>query len=206
MDFNLSLLEPSERYRLLNSIVIPRPIAWITSLNKSGLVNAAPFSWFNLMGVDPPIITIGPQFRYDFKKGLKDTPQNIWTGRTFVINIVTEDLAEKMYRTSAFYPAGKSEVEELSLSLTPSAIIQVPRIAEAPASIECREYDTIFIGNTCVIIGEALHLWIKDELVDPERFYVNMEAMRIIGKGAGRSYVRTDNVFDFKYQAEKNVN
>lgn len=200
MDFNLGLLDPGERYRLLNNLVIPRPIAWITSLNKAGIVNAAPFSWFNLMGVDPPIITIGPQYRYNFKKGIKDTPQNIWTGRTFVINIVNEKLAEKMYRTSGFYPADVSEAEELNLPLAPSEIIGVPRIAEAPASIECREYDTIFIGNTCIIIGEALHLWINDQLIDPERLHINFEAIRIIGKGGGSKYVRTDDVFDLKQE------
>lgn len=196
MDFNLASLEPANRYKLLNSIIIPRPIAWITSVDEKGIVNAAPFSWFNLMGIDPPIVTVGPQYRYNFKEGVKDTPRNIRSGGAFVINVVNEDLAETMDHTSAFYPPGVSEAEQQNLGLAPSAMISVPRIAEAPASIECREHTTMFIGNTRVIIGEALHLWIKDDLVDAERFYVNMDAMHLVGRGGGGRYIRTGDFFE----------
>lgn len=198
MDFNLASLEPKNRYKLLNCVVIPRPIAWITSVNEEGIVNAAPFSYFNLMGIDPPIITLGLQYRNDFKEGIKDTPKNIRTNGTFVINIVNEKLARKMDLSSAFYPSRISETEELDVRLTSSAIVNVPRIAEAPASIECREHTTMFIGNTRVVIAEALHLWIQDELVDPEKFYVDMEAMQVIGRGGAGKYIHTKDLFDFK--------
>lgn len=198
MDFNLSSLEVMNRYKLLNSIVIPRPIAWITTVDGNGIVNAAPFSCFNLMGIDPPIVTVGPQYRYDFKKGIKDTPRNIRNSGFFVINVVNEKLVCKMDNTSTFYPAGVSEVQEQNIELAPSAVINVPRIAEAPASIECREYTTILIGNTRIIIGEALHLWIKDELVDPERFYVDMEAMQTVGRLGGGIYIRTSDILNLK--------
>lgn len=198
MDFNLSSLEPANRYKLLNSIIIPRPIAWITSVDEKGNVNAAPFSWFNLMGIDPPIVTVGPQYRYNFREGVKDTPRNIRNGGAFVINIVNEELVEKMDRTSAFYPPGVSEAVEQNLQLAPSIIVSVPRIADAPASIECREHATMFIGNTRIVIGEALHLWIKDELVDLERFYVNMDSMCPVGRGGGGRYIRTGDFFEIK--------
>lgn len=198
MDFDLGSLEPNNRYKLLGSIVVPRPIAWITSIDKNGIVNAAPFSYFNIMGTDPPIVTVGPQYRFNFREGVKDTPRNIRSEGAFVINIVNEKLAEKMDKTAAFYPAGVSETEELDLALAPSASIEVPRIAQAPASIECREHTTMFIGNTRVIIGEALHLWIRDELIDPERYYVNMKALHAVGRMGGGRYTRTRDIFDFK--------
>ncbi len=196
MNFNLASLEPANRYKLLNSIIIPRPIAWITTVDENGTVNAAPFSWFNLIGIDPPIVTVGPQYRYNFKEGVKDTPRNIRSGGTFVINVVNEELAEKMDRTSASLPHDVSEVEEQNLKLAPSVTLSVPRIADAPAAIECREHTTMFIGNTRIIIGGALHLWIKDELVDPCRFFVNMDAMRLIGRGGARRYIRTGDFFE----------
>lgn len=198
MDFDLDTLEPKNRYKLLNCIVIPRPIAWITSVNENGIVNAAPFSYFNIMGIDPPIVTVGPQYRNNFKDGIKDTPRNIRNNGDFVVNIVNEALAEKMDRTSAFFPAEVSEVEEMNLELAPSALIKVPRIADAPASIECREHTTMFIGNTCIVIGEVLHLWIKDELVDTERFYVNMEEMQVVGRVGAGKYIHTKGIFGIK--------
>lgn len=198
MDFKLDLLEPSDRYKLLNAIVIPRPIAWITSVDENDTVNAAPYSYFNIMGIDPPIVTVGPQYRNNFKNGVKDTPRNIRSNGSFVINIVNEELVEKMQNTSAFYPAAVSEAEEQDLALVPSVCIDVPRIAQAPASIECREHTTMFIGNTRIVIGEALHLWIRDEMVDLERFYVDMEAMHVVGRMGGGKYIRTGNMFDFK--------
>lgn len=196
MDFKLDSLEPSDRYKLLNGIVIPRPIAWITSVDEKGTVNAAPFSYFNIMGIDPPIVTVGPQFRVGFREGVKDTPRNIRSNGSFVINIVNEELVEKMHNTSAFYPAEVSEAEDQDLVLAPSVSINVPRIARAPASIECREHTTMFIGNTRIVIGEALHLWIRDELVDTERFHVNMEAMHAVGRMGGGRYTRTGDMFD----------
>lgn len=197
MDFDLSSLEPSNRYKLLNSVVIPRPIAWVTSIDETGKVNAAPYSYFNLMGIDPPIVTIGPQYRYDFREGIKDTPRNIRNGGVFVINIVNETLAREMDNTSAFYPSGVSEVEEQNLALARSIRINVPRIAEAPASLECREHTTQFIGNTRIIIAEVLHLWIEDELVDLNKYHINMRALQAIGRIGGGKYIRTQDIFDF---------
>lgn len=197
MDFKLDFLKPTDRYKLLNGIVIPRPIAWITSVDEKGTVNAAPYSYFNIMGIDPPIVTVGPQYRNNFKDGVKDTPRNIRNNGSFVINIVNEELAEKMHNTSAFYPAGSSEIVEQGLALAPSVSINVPRIAQAPASIECREHTTMFIGNTRIVIGEALHLWIRDELVDSEQFHIDMEAMHVVGRMGGGKYIRTGDMFDF---------
>jgi len=196
MDFDLSSLASSNRYKLLNSVVIPRPIAWITSIDEAGKVNAAPYSYFNLMGIDPPIVTIGPQYRYDFRDGIKDTPRNIRKSGTFVINIVNESLAKKMDNTSAFYPSGVSEVEDQNLALVPSVRVGVPRIADAPASLECREHTTQFIGNTRIIIGEVLHLWIEDELVDLNNYHINMRALQAVGRIGGGKYIRTRDIFD----------
>ncbi|HKJ33230.1 MAG TPA: flavin reductase family protein [Balneolales bacterium] len=197
MDIDLSSVEPTNRYKLLSSIIIPRPIAWITTINKEGHVNAAPYSYFNIMGTDPPVVAVGPQYRYDFREGLKDTPRNIRENGTFVINIVNEALAQKMDQTSGHYPCSVNELEEVDLDTAESVEIEAPRILQSPVSIECREHTTLFIGNTRVILGIALHLHINDDLIDQEHFYVDMEALKAVGRMGGGRYITTRDMFDF---------
>lgn len=198
MDFKLSHVKPANRYKLLSSVIIPRPIAWITSVDPDGNVNAAPFSYFNIMGTDPPVVAVGPQYRNDFKEGIKDTPRNIRETGDFVINIVNEDLARQMDRTSAYYPTTVNELEKAGLQTAKSVEINAPRILQAPVSIECREHTTMFIGNTRVILAIALHLHINDELINPEKFYVDMEALKAVGRMGGGKYITTRDMFDFK--------
>lgn len=131
--------EHAERaYPLLASLVTPRPIALVTTLSPEGNINAAPFSFFNVLGANPPIIAFAPGDRDDGTP--KDTARNIRLTHEFVVNLVDEAIAEPMNQCAASLPYGVSELESAKLTTLPSATIKTPRIAEAPASLECIEW------------------------------------------------------------------
>ncbi len=195
MEFDLQELAPRNRYKLLTGVVVPRPIAWVTTLDENGVVNAAPFSFFNVMGSDPPIVAFGPSWRPDGAN--KDTPHNIRLTGEFVINLVDENLAAQMNICATDFPAGESEIEAAKLELAPSIRVKVPRIAASPAQLECREHSSIEIGKTRIVLGEVLHLRIRDDLVNSEKFYVAGEKMNLIGRMHGPGgYTRTRDYFE----------
>ena len=138
MDFEVSKIPHHQTYNLLIGLVAPRPIAWITSVDLEGRLNAAPFSAYNYVGTDPPIVAIGVGNRSGPGVIGKDTAQNIRTKREFVINVVNEAMAEKMVFCAIDFPAGMSELELAGVQTAPSSIVSVPRILESPASLECR--------------------------------------------------------------------
>lgn len=194
MTFDLHDLTPRDRYKLLSGVIVPRPIAWTTTLDDAGRVNAAPFSFFNLMGYDPPVVALGPSNRPDGTP--KDTAQNIRARHAFVVNIVDETLAERMNLTATAFPPGVDELAQAGLSTVPSVQIDVPRIAEAPASLECREVATLEIGRTRIVLGEVLHLHLRDDLVDPVRLRVHADRLHAIGRMHGGGwYTRTNELF-----------
>src|SRR5208282_2630373 len=135
MEFDLEGKYADRAYALLASLVTPRPIAWVTSLSPDGVVNAAPFSFFNLLGANPPILGFCPGDRDDGTP--KDTARNIRLSHEFVVNLVDEQLAEAMNKTAASLPYGVSEITSAGLSTAPSSVVKPPRIAESPASLEC---------------------------------------------------------------------
>jgi flavin reductase (DIM6/NTAB) family NADH-FMN oxidoreductase RutF len=141
MELDLEGKHAARSYAVLVALVTPRPIAWVTTVNPEGVVNAAPFSFFNVLGSRPPIVGICPGDRDDGTP--KDTARNIRLTHEFVVNLVDEDLAEPMNRTAASVPYGTSELEALGLSTRASAVIRPPRIAEAPASLECKEWGDV---------------------------------------------------------------
>ena len=199
MHLTLSELSPGKRYHILSSLVVPRPIAWVTTLNEDESVNAAPFSYFNLMGDDPPLAVIGIGKRPD--GAAKDSFRNIRRSREFVINIVTEENAELMNLCATDFPAGLSEVTALGLKTEPSSLVKPPRLAAAPAQIEAREVQTLLIGNTQITIGELLAVHIRDEFIEKENLHVLTEKMGIIGRlqgGEGGGYSRTRDPFRMK--------
>src|SRR5277367_1199945 len=128
-------------YPLLASLVTPRPIALVTTLSPEGNVNAAPFSFFNLIGADPPILAIAPGDRDDGTP--KDTARNIRLTHEFVVNLVDEGIAEAMNKCAASLPYGENELLHAGLSAAPSSAVKPPRILEAPASLECVEWGTL---------------------------------------------------------------
>ncbi|GAB5533994.1 MAG: flavin reductase family protein [Rubricoccaceae bacterium] len=194
MDLTLADLSPRNRYKLLSALVVPRPIAWVTTLNADGSVNAAPFSFFNLMGNRPPVVALGPDDRPDGTP--KDTPRNIRQTGRFVINVVSESVADAMHASSVLYPPGVSEVDTLELATAPMPGTDVPRLADAPAALACREHSTLYIGETRVVLGVVEHLFVRDELVDTERWRIDQEALRPVGRLGGGLYTRTRDHLD----------
>jgi flavin reductase (DIM6/NTAB) family NADH-FMN oxidoreductase RutF len=145
MELDLEGEHANRRYTVLLSLVTPRPIAWVTSLSSDGKLNAAPFSFFNALGVDPPIIGFCPGDRDRGEP--KDTARNVRATHEFVVNLVDEAVAEAMNKTSASLPYGQNELEAAGLTTAPSSVIKPPRIAEAPASLECTEWGTLQFRN-----------------------------------------------------------
>ena len=196
MIFDLAKGSTHHIYNLLIGLVAPRPIAWITSVDLAGKINAAPFSAYNYVGVDPPIVAIGVGNRPGPGIVGKDTAQNIRNTREFVINVVNEALAEAMVTCAIDFPPGVDELEIAQLKTTPSSVVSVPRILDAPASLECREITTMEIGRSRVILGQVVAIHVKDEFIDPAGPYIRAEALHAIGRMNGLgAYVRTRDSF-----------
>ena len=208
-EFDFKAISNHERYNLIIGLAAPRPIALITSVDAAGRINAAPFSAFNYMCTDPVLVAVGGGNRPDDEvdeSGLptpKDTVQNIRVRGEFVVNVVNEDIAEAMNVCAIDFPHGVSELAEAGLTTAPCCRVAVPRIAEAPASLECREVATVEVGRSRVIIGEVVYVHVREELIDPAGPYIRAEEMHAIGRmnGAG-NYVRTRDAF-FKMPRHK---
>ncbi|MGB8170700.1 MAG: flavin reductase family protein [Chthoniobacteraceae bacterium] len=190
MELDLAGEHADRAYPLLASLVTPRPIAWVTTLDANGVVNLAPFSFFNVLGAEPPIVGFCPGDREDGTP--KDTARNIRESHEFVVNLVDESVAEAMNRTAASLPYGVSEIESAGVTTVPSSLVKPPRIAEAPASLECVEWGTLQIGGNRLIIGLVKRLHLRDELIDRETLRVRSELFHVVGRMASPHwYCRT---------------
>ncbi|MDR3394133.1 MAG: flavin reductase family protein [Parasulfuritortus sp.] len=192
MQIDPSAHSKADNYKLLTNLVVPRPIAWVTSQGPSGPINLAPFSFFNAIGSDPLylIISIGLNDAGE----PKDTARNILTSGEFVVNLVTEDLFEAMNISAADFPPEVSELEAAHLHPAPSVLIKTPRVAEAQASLECRLHSSQSLGANTLIIGEVVMFHVSDHLLGP-RLHVNDFAP--IGRlGSPSVYCRTTDRFD----------
>jgi flavin reductase (DIM6/NTAB) family NADH-FMN oxidoreductase RutF len=185
-------------YPILASLVTPRPIALVTTMSVEGKVNAAPFSFFNLLGARPPILAFAPG---DRSEGVpKDTARNILATHEFVVNLVDEAMAEPMNQCAASLPYGVNELEQAGLRTMASAIVKPPRIAESPASLECAEWGTLRIGDNRVIIGLIKCLHLRDDLFDAEKKRVHAGKLFLIGRMASPDwYCRTRERFEMPH-------
>ena len=197
MEFDLSAENGRIVYKLLAGLVAPRPIAWVTSQDEEGRVNAAPFSFFNVFGTKPPIVGFAPG---DRSPGVpKDTARNIRRTGEFVVNLVDEATAEAMNLTAAELPHGESELEYAGLTAAPSLRVSPPRIAEAPVALECREWSTLEIGRNRLVIGVVEFLYVRDGVLDPDTLLVNPEVFRPVGRMEVPSgYCRTNDRFQMQ--------
>lgn len=196
MKFDVEKAKPREIYNLLIGLVAPRPIALITTMEENGTLNAAPFSAYNYLCTDPPIVGIGVSNRPADAPVPKDTARNIRRSGEFVVNVVTEDIAEQMNICATDFPAGVSELEMARLETAPSEVVKVPRIASAHAALECREHTTLEIGRSRIILGRVVSIYVEDEYIDPAGPYVRAEQLHAIGRMNGLgSYVRTRDSF-----------
>ncbi|EYB69417.1 hypothetical protein DEIPH_ctg008orf0154 [Deinococcus phoenicis] len=193
--FDFAALSAAERYKLVTGVVVPRPIAWVTTLGADGHVNLAPYSFFGLMGSDPAVVAFAPGDRVDGTP--KDTALNIAAGGEFTVNLVSADLAPVMNATATDFPHGVGEPESVGLPLAPGLRVRVPRVAASPAALECREVQTVLIGRTRVILGEVLGLTLRaDALLDEGKMYVDTAALDLVGRMGGRgTYTRTRDTF-----------
>ena len=182
MELDLEKDYADRAYQIIASLVTPRPIALVTTISPDGKINAAPFSFFNLFGANPPICAFAPGDREDGTP--KDTARNIRATHEFVVNLVDESIAEAMNRCAASLPYGENELKHAGLTAAPSSIVKPPRIAEAPASLECTEWGTLQIGENRMIIGLIKRIHLRDELFDIEKSRVHSEKLHIIGRMA----------------------
>jgi flavin reductase (DIM6/NTAB) family NADH-FMN oxidoreductase RutF len=186
-------------YHLLVGIVTPRPIAWVTSVNAAGVVNLAPFSFFNAFGANPPVVVFSPTLRRDGSK--KDTLRNIETNGEFVLNTAVESLAEQINLSSKEVPPEESEVELAGLHTLPSVKVKPPRLAEAPVNMECVVRQIVPVGNGPIsanlVIGEIVMMHVEDSLLDVNG-RVDPRKLRTIARLGGDYYCRTSDLFEMK--------
>lgn len=196
MDYDLAQTAPRDVYNLVIGLVAPRPIALVTTLGPDGGVNAAPFSSYNYLCLDPPIIGLGVAARGGEGDGLKDTARNIALKGEFVVNVVTEDLAGPMNVCGVDFPSGVDELAQAGLGTAPSRLLSVPRIREAHAALECRLHQVLQPGRGRIILGRVLSIFVEDRFIDPRGPYVLAEELHALGRmNGGGNYVRTKDAF-----------
>jgi flavin reductase (DIM6/NTAB) family NADH-FMN oxidoreductase RutF len=195
MEIDPKQLNPSQAYDLMISIIVPRPIAFISTRNPEGLPNAAPFSFFNGISTDPPLVAISIARRGQEKKG---TLRNIEETGEFVVNIVDDQLVDGMNRAAGDYPPNTNKFEAAGLTAKPSIKVKPPRIGEAPISLECRLLQVMPIPDSkdALVIGRVVHIYLKDDLlrngtVDPSRLHA-------IGRLGQSNYCRIRETFSLE--------
>ena len=183
-------------YRVLTGVVVPRPIAFVSTVSADGVANLAPFSFFNAVAPDPPTVIFSSS-RHAGRKD-KDTLTNVEATGEFVVNVVVDDIAEAMNRTAAEYPAEANEFAIAGLTEAPSSIVKAPRVAESPVNMECRLNRVIDIGEGDhqhgLVIGEVVLLHIRDDLIDGHR--INHHRLKPTGRLAGSMYCHTSDTFE----------
>jgi len=166
--------------RLMFSLIVPRPIAWITTLSPEGVVNLAPFSFYNGITTKPPLIMVSVGKRKDGSP--KDTGRNIRESGEFVVNLVTEEFLEAMVKSGQDFPPDVSEVEALGLELEPSEVVKPPRIKGVKAALECKLYKVIEIGDTPMdlVIGRVVAFHYDPKLLESSK--------GVVGRLGGKRY------------------
>lgn len=198
MEIDLSTLPHRSAYKLLTGTVIPRPIAWVSSVNREGRPNLAPYSFFNVVSADPPVLVFSPGVRSTDSRP-KDTYFNVSTTGEFVVNLVTEELGPAMNITAQELPPEVNEFELAGVTAVPSLRVTPPRVAESPVSFECRVDDIITIGANpgggFLIIGRILMMHLRDDLLLGED-KIDLERYHPIGRLVGNGYATIKDQFE----------
>jgi flavin reductase (DIM6/NTAB) family NADH-FMN oxidoreductase RutF len=198
MEFDFTTLPPKDCYRLLIGSVVPRPIALVTTRDEQGVPNAAPFSFFNCFSHDPPIVALGMELRAE--GGLKDTVRIIRATREFVVNLVSEEIADRMNICAVDFPEGMNELTEAGLTAVSSSVVKPPRIKESPVNMECKLIEELRFGEggkRSIVLGEVLRFHIHDDVLTP-RGHIDLAQMKPVGRLAGSGYIRLSDRFDIK--------
>jgi len=189
MEIDFDAITEYQRYKLMASLIVPRPIALITTLSETGVVNAAPFSMFNMLGEDPPIVMVSINRLED--GGLKDTAVNIARDKEFVVHLTDEAMAEKMHRCGDRLPSDVSELAHAGLDAAPSHRVAPPRIVQAPVAFECTLFETMETASRQIFIGQVRWLHARDGLIDTETWRVRLQDYFPVGRFGASFYVTT---------------
>jgi flavin reductase (DIM6/NTAB) family NADH-FMN oxidoreductase RutF len=175
---------PAVRFaQLMNSVIVPRPIAFVTTVDVAGRVNAAPFSWFCGLASNPPLLGVSISPR---DGGPKDTLRNVRETREYVVNVVTEAMAGQIVKASGDWPAEVDELALVGLTDVPSDLVRPPRVAESPVNLECRLDREIALGESRFVVGEILRAHVRDEVLTEGR--VDVEKLRPLARLGGERY------------------
>lgn len=182
-------------YQILTSAVVPRPIGFISSLSPERVANLAPFSFFNAVCGEPPMIMFSAANRHP----LKDTLSNVQATREFVVNIVSDEIAQQMNLTAGDYAPDISEFEVSGLTPVPSDLIQPPRVLESPVNLECRVHEIMKISDKpmggSIVIGEVIRFHLRDSIIDKDMF-IDPDKLKAVARLGGPSYSRIRDRFD----------
>lgn len=189
MHFDPATLKPLDRYKL-------RPIAWVSTLSEGGHANAAPFSFFNAFGEDPPVLGFSVNDRSPGDR--KDTGRNVRRNREFVVNLVPRAALDRMNITAAEFAPHVDEFLQAQLTPAPCLKVRAPRIAESPVSFECRLLQIVELGPArSLVLGEIVMMHIRDDAVlDAERFYVDNSKLALVGRMHANSYIDASSSFE----------
>ena len=199
MEFNPDELDQRAIYKLLTGAIIPRPIGWISTISEEGLLNLAPFSFFNVVGDDPPHVMFSTSQANNHKK---DTLTNVLNTKQFVVNMVTEEFVEQMNITGQNVPHDVNEFELANLTPVASVKIKPPRVQESPISFECElvhhyALENHKFGGNTIVIGRIVMFHFKEEVL-LENYKINLENYRPVSRLAGASYSKIGEIFDIK--------
>lgn len=182
--------------RVLTGVVVPRPIAFVSTVSEDGIVNLAPFSFFNAVAYSPPTVVLGISRQADWKE--KDTLSNIEATREFVVNVVSDEIAEAMNATAAEFPADVDEFEISGLTPAPSESVRAPRVAESPVNMECRLDQVVPIGDpqtgNALVIGHIVLMHVRDDIINGHR--IDHERLKPVGRLAGNMYCDTHDTYE----------
>ncbi len=194
MEFDFEILEKEARYKLLCAFVAPRPIALVTTISSSGAHNAAPFSFFNVFGDEPPVIILGIQDRPDGRP--KDTTKNIKDTGEFVVHMVDRQLGKAMVECGVEFSPEVDELSETGLHLVPSVKVKPGRIVDAPVAMECRFEKAVEYVGRSIIFGRVVHMQVRNDCIDPETLYVNSDVYQPIARLHADNYIVSNDQFE----------
>jgi len=193
---DFATLTAREVYKVMIGTIVPRPIAWVTTISPEGIVNAAPYSFFNCLSADPPIVALGVENKPD--RTFKDTTHNIRMTEAFTVNIVDQANVAAMSITAAAFPPSVDELAMAGLTAVPGVHVPCPRIAEAPVAFECRRYIGIEVSSAReIVLGEILMAHIREDIIDLETYYSNHARLDAVGRMGGNGYATTQDYFDY---------
>ncbi|SNR60592.1 flavin reductase family protein [Puniceibacterium sediminis] len=194
-ELDFSALSPREAYKVMIGTILPRPIAWVTTISPDGVVNAAPYSFFNCLSADPPILALGVENKPD--RSFKDTAYNIRMTECFTVNIVDRANVEAMAATAAGFAPDVDELQMAGLTASPGVKVACPRIAEAPVAFECERYLGIEVSSAReIILGRIVMAHIREDILDPATHYSDHARLDAIGRMGGNGYAGTLDYFD----------